>query len=766
MRLRRLSWVAAAVFCLAACEAWPPPRPPEPALPPTAPHPTAPTARPGAPTALPQAPPRMAPIVERGTGVFVKSAPARPHATVTPTPTGAVTLNMVDADLREVVRMVLGDTLHVNYVIDPSVGGTITVQTSHPVARADLLAVLDAILRVNGAALVEAADLYKVVPIDQAMTSGLVPGIHPAQDVNRPGFGVVVVPLRFVSAATLAPLLQSFVPPGGSLQADPERNVLLLAGTEEELGTLTDLVSMFDVDWLAGMSFGLYPLEFAKPTELVAELQRIFALDVGPASGVLRFLPIERLSAVLVMSSQPTYLDRAAAWLKRLDKAGESGEPQVFVYPVQNGRAADLAQVLGELFNVQSAAVGPQDLLAPGLQPASIGSSQTGQQLGMSQSAGELGGASSTRSSLQPLQPSRPTTLAQSQPRQPRPATGATTSRRSGLAALQARTSTSPSLNRLEGQTPGQEAGPEIRIIADSTTNSLVIWATPRDYRKIRKALAQLDILPLQVLIEATVAEVKLNNELRYGVEWFLHSGDFSATFSRLSSTGSNLPGAGLVQGLFPGFSAVFSNSNARVVLNALESVTDVNVVSSPHLLVLDNQTARIQVGDQVPITVQQATSVVANAPIVNSIELRDTGVILSVTPRVNASGLVVMELQQEVSNVVPTTGQTTSQQTTPTIAQRQISSTVAVQSGETIALGGLIEDHRNNSSSGVPFLSRLPIIGPLFGTRDRSNDRTELLVLLTPRVVRGIADARAITDEMRRRLRTVAPLVKGRGQG
>ena len=250
---------------------------------------------------------------------------------------------------------------------------------------------LDAVLRVNGAALVKIGDLYKVVPIDQALTSGPAAGIHPAPDAGRPGFGVVVVPLRFVSAATLAPLLEPFSPPGGTLQVDPTRNLLLLAGSRDELGTLTDMVAMFDVDWLAGMSFGLYPLEFAKPAEVVAELEQIFALDVGPANGVLRFLPIERLNAVLVMSSQPAYLDRAAAWVQRLDQAGESGEPQVFVYPVQNGRATDLAEVLGEIFNVQSTAVGPQDLLAPGLQPASIGSSLIGREPGAGEATAEPG---------------------------------------------------------------------------------------------------------------------------------------------------------------------------------------------------------------------------------------------------------------------------------------------------------------------------------------------------------------------------------------
>ena len=630
-------------------------------------------------------------------------APARPRADVEHNSSNGVTLNVADADVRDVVRLVLGDTLHVNYVVDPTVSGQVTVRTSHPVARSDLPALLDAILRVNGAALVKSGDVYKIVPIDQALTNGLAPDIHPLADAGRPGFTIVVVPVRFVSADALVPLLTPFAPPGGSLQVDPERNLLLLGGSREELSTLTDLVSMFDVDWLAGMSFGLYPLAFAAPAELVAELEQIFSPTGAPKSNMVRFLPIKRLNAVLVMSSQPAYLGRAEIWIKRLDQPSENGEAQIFVYRVQNGRAADLARVLGKIFDVQSATVGPRDLLAPGLQPASIGSTLT--------DSSRHEDADAAQSILaEPL---------------------------------------NQSTQSLTGQT-----GPEAQIVADATTNSLVIRATPSEYGRIRKTLEQLDILPLQVLIEATVAEVTLKNELRYGVEWFLQSGDFSATLSQRPS--------GAVSGLFPGFSALIGGSDVRALLNALERVTDVNVVSSPHLLVLDNQTARLQVGDQVPITVQQAASVSnPDAPIVNSIELRDTGVILSVTPRVNTSGLVVMEIRQEVSNVVSSETQTTSEQATPTISQRQIQSTVAVQSGETIVLGGLIQDSRDNSVSGVPVLSRLPIIGPLFGTRSRAQGRTELLVLLTPRVIRGVAEARAVTDEMRRLLQHVAPLAQ-----
>jgi len=699
LRLLQFGLLAAAAAGLAACESWLREEPRGPDREP--PAPAALPAQPAAPTPLAQpAPPtEMAPLIERGSGRFVRPPPDRSRASIVRDAAGEVTLNVVDADLREVVRMVLGDTLGANYVIDPGVGGTITVQTSRPVRAEDLPAMLDAILRVNGAALIQVDDLFKVVPLDQALTGAPAPDIHPVPDAGRPGFSILVVPVRFVSAAELATLLEPFAPPGGSLQVDAERNMLLLAGTAQDLATLTDLVAMFDVDWLEGMSFGLFPLEFARPTSLVAELDQIFALEAGPVSGVVRFMPIERVNAVLVMSSQPAYLGRAETWIRRLDQAGEAGEAQVFVYPVQNGRAADLAQVLGEIFNVPSAAVGPQDLLAPGLEPAEISSS--------------LFGREETETDVE----QRPSTATPARPATRRPG-----------------------------------APPNIRIIADATTNSLVIWAAPRDYRKIRRALDQLDILPLQVLIEATVAEVSLMDQLRYGVEWFLRSGDVSLTLSQRAG--------GLVAGQFPGFSALIAGTDVRAVLNALESVTDVNVVSSPHLLVLDNQTARLQVGDQVPITVQSATSVTdADAPIVNSIELRDTGVILSVTPRVNVSGLVVMELEQEVSNVVQSETDTSSEQATPTISTRQISSTVAIRSGETIVLGGLIQDNQDRSVSGLPFLARLPIVGALFGTRSRTGDRTELLVLLTPRVIRGAEDARAMTGELRRRLRTIAPL-------
>jgi general secretion pathway protein D len=713
--------LAVVTATLVGCEAWPE-QDQEPPFGDT--RPTGPVTSPvrAAPTVLGTSPPDEAEsvqrVIQRGTGTFLSPPARRAQPSLTTEADGGITLNVVDGELREVVRMVLEAGLGANYVIDPAVAGRITIQTTRPLPAKDLVPVLDAILRMNGAALVQTGDLFKVVPLDQALTAGAVPDVAPALNAGTPGFGVQVVPLRFVSAAELGTLLEPFAPLGGTIRVDAMRNLLLLAGSSDQLASLQELVSIFDVDWMRGMSFGLFPLANATAPDLARELEQIFGgSEAGPLADMVRFVPIERLNAILVVSSQPAYLDQAEIWVRNLDRTGDGEVPQIYVYPVQNARAANLAEVLSEIFGARSITVGEPSLLAPGREAVQLGS-DAGFELGaVAGSPEEAEAVEQERLALPVL-------------------------RRTGAASV---SPTSVAFGR------ESESQPEIRIIADDSTNSLVIRALPRDYRQIREGIEKLDTLPLQVLIEATIAEVTLSNELRYGVEWFFRHGDVQATFSQTRS--------GEVTSNFPGFSALFSGADAAVVLNALEEVSDVNVISSPQLVVLDNQTARLQVGDQVPVTVQQATPIAGGIDtIVNSIELRDTGVILTVTPRVNAGGLVVLEIQQEVSNVVRSETLTESELATPTISQRLVSSTVAVQSGETVALGGLITDNRDRSRSGVPVLSSIPVIGVLFSSRNRVNARTELLVLLTPTVIDSPERARAVTEELRRRLSAVAP--------
>jgi len=674
----------------------------------------------------------------RGSGEFLGSV--RPRAQVTEG-AGGYTLNFDEADIRKVVDTVLGGALGENYVVDPQIKGTITARTSRPLPRELVVPALEDILAMNGAALVRDAGIYRVVPLQQA--GGSAP-VFIGERSGAKGYGLHVIPLDYAPADELRQTLQSFVAPGRSLQADVERNLLLFRGPGGEAQDLVDMVKLFDVDWMAGMSFALLPLESAEAKDVVRELAEVFGEgEGGPAEGVLRFLPISRMNAILVISAQPDYLGRVRNWVERLDRGGAEDQRQLFVYKVQNGRAQDLASVLGEVFQVSTVNVGGRrgGEVAPGLQAAELGGF-TGEGIGGNGGGaggdtnrggnGTTNGGGAAAGTGGGQQAGAATARTSAPTREPGGIGG-----RAGQGA---------------GGLGGGEDGP--RIIADGRNNALLILANAREYRMIENTLERLDVVPLQVLIEATIAEVTLTDDLRYGVRWFLQAqaegtGTGSVTFSDVET--------GAVSSTFPGFSFLFEGSDVTAALNALEEVTNVNVVSSPQLMVLDNETARLNVGDQVPVATQSSVSTTdPDAPIVNSIEFRDTGVILEITPRVSNSGLVTMDVSQEVSDVVETT---TSTIDSPTIQQRSISSSVAVQTGETIALGGLIRDRQQDAVSGVPLLKDIPIFGNLFKTTDRAASRTELLVLITPRVVRDPAEAREVTRELRQRLSGIEDL-------
>ncbi|WP_420347305.1 type II secretion system secretin GspD [Pelagibius sp.] len=648
------------------------------------------------------------PFEVRGSGELARVPGPRPSmqiAQVQDTAEG-VTLNFVDADLREVIRAVLEDTLDLNYVIDPNVQGRVTLQTSQPLEPEQVLPTLEELLRINGAALVEMEGLFRVVPADQAGLGLPNLSFDGAGGPAVPGgVSTRVIPLRFVSAEELGGLAQSFLANPGNIRVDPARNLLFVTGNRAEISSLLSLISVLDVDWLSGMSFALEPLEAVTPEVMVAELEQILDNPSGPRLGeLLRFVPIERMNAVLVVSKQPRYLEEARRWIARLDQ-GSSNAQRVFVYYVQNRRAEDLADTLGQIFAADTATVslGSETAIAPGLTPASLTSDP------------ENEGAEPPVSLTPPVDT---------------PAAGA---------------------GAVSGGTALGGAG-EIRILADEKSNSLVVLATPEGYRRVEAALRRLDILPLQVLIEATLVEVTLNDDLEYGVRWFLESGNSSFTFTDAATDA----GAAVLGSSFPGFSYVFDNDNLRATVNALQGVTDVKFLSAPTLMVLDNETARLQVGDEVPVVTRSSTSTVDDdAPIVNTVEFRDTGVILNITPRVNAGGLVILDIDQEVSEVIETT---TSGIDSPTIQQRKLESTIAVQNGETVALGGLIRDRLEENETGIPVLGDIPILGNLFKATDNSATRTELLVLIQPRVVRNQEDARAVTEELRRKLPAIFP--------
>ncbi len=645
-----------------------------------------------------------------GTGKFVRTPSTIARAETTPT--GAITLNFVNADIREVVRTVLGDILGVNYVIDPKVKGTITVQTSRPLARSAVLPTLESIFHANGTTLIKSGGLYKIVPISEATRQAERIDVGLIRRNRGPGFGIQIVPLQFISAGEMQKIIEPLARKGSILRVDTTRNLLILAASRPDMRTLLDAVEIFDVDWLAGRSVGLFPLEFADAKTVAGELEQVLGESEQRLAGVLRIMPIERLNALLVISPRQEYLRRAEMWIDRLDRGGGGGGERLFVYYVENGKATEIAAILGEIFSPSGAGpASPPGQVAPAREAAVVRAPA------------------------------------------PRPATAA-----GGQVAAQgqpAQRGAPPGQSQAAGAAPARARAVEfsgegrIRIIADEANNALVVLASPADYRMVRAAIGKLDVVPLQVLIEATIAEVTLNDDLKYGLQWFFEKSRNEFTLSNVAT--------GTVAGLFPGFSYLFAGSQVRVALNALSKITDVKILSSPQLMVLGNKTATLQVGDQVPIVTQSAVSVTDPAsPIVNNVEFRDTGVILRVTPRVNKGGLVIMEIEQEVSTVDATT---TSTIDSPTISQRRITSTVAVQSGETVALGGLIQERKEHEKSGVPILSDIPILGALFGTTNIIDKRTELLIFITPRVVRDVREARRVTDELRKRMSRADPL-------
>jgi general secretion pathway protein D len=506
-------------------------------------------------------------------------------------------------------------------------------------------------------------------------------------------------------------ILEPIADPGSLVRVDSRRNLLILAGSGRELEQLLETVDLFDVDWMAGMSVALFRPDYVQAKTLASELEKVLGTEVeGPLAGLVRFVVIERLNGLLVVTPRREYLAKVATWVERLDRSGGGVGERLFVYHVQNGKAADLAEVLNQVFEREEEVAAPQAELAPGLEPVLLNTA--------------------------------PETAAPEQ----------AATRAPGADAIVA---VPPPASSTAVPAPGEGlvlgARSRIRIIADEVNNAMLIMAGPEDYGQVEAAIRQLDIAPLQVLIEATIAEVRLEDQLSQGIEWFVKN----SLGSKKGTSTLDLGASGLAA-VTPGFSYAITDSAAvvRAVLNALATESKAKIISSPSLMVLNNQKATIQVGDQVPITTQQQQATTTTSNIVNSIEFRDTGVLLSVTPRVNAGGLVIMEVEQEVSNVAPNAATPL----TPTIQQRKINSTVAVQSGETVVLGGLIRENDNSSDSGVPGLREIPMLGWFFGTSTDELTRTELVVLITPRAVRGAVEARGVTDEFRRKMESLKP--------
>jgi general secretion pathway protein D len=662
-------------------------------------------------------------------------APPPSPTPVTRLRSGDVSLNFPGVEVGEVAKAVLGDLLHVQYTIGPDLHTQVTVVTQRPIARGDVVRFLEASLASSGIALAQRNGVYAVMTVEQARSQAPVV----ASGNMTPGFATESIALNFVNAEELRKLIDPILP-NVVVQTDDARNTLVVAGTEGQRASIRDLVRQFDVDWLRNMSFALFVPQRTDSRLIVPELDRLINADGAPTHGMVRLIAMEHLNGILAVTTQRQYLDDVGRWIEVLDREGESSERRIFVYRVQNGRSSDLAKVLAAAFTGRTASEqgrngrsGSQSSLtrddlnippggvANGGQMQAPGSGQMGgpaQNGGLPQSSGSSqGGASGGGLS----------------------GGGESFGQQGGGSAQ----STSVDIN-----TDGLHA----KISSDETNNAIVVYATPRDYAIVEDALRKLDIIPQQVLIEAAIVEVTLTDAMQYGVQWSFAHGPSSGYLTQNSMATT------LLQNV-PGFEYAYNGASIHATLDALENLTKIKVISAPKLMVLNNQTASLQVGDQVPVVTGSAVSTVTTgAPVVNEIDYHDTGIILKITPRVNSSGKVLLDISQEVSDVLPQV--TTDGVDSPTFSTRRISTSVSAQDGQVVALGGLFSISKNDSKSGIPYLSRIPVLGALFGEVNNNDTKTELIVLLRPSVIHDPEDSRAMTQELRDKLKTLRELL------
>lgn len=635
----------------------------------------------------------------------------------------AISLNFDRAPLADVVHSILGDILKKPYSIEAELSGEVTLRTARPVPLVDVGMVLESTLSVRGLGMVtDAAGTVHIGPGDalKAIPAGL------GQSVGR---SVSVVPLQYIGAREMADILKPMAAADAILKVDTVRNLLMLQGNQAQTETWLDLVYTFDVDSLAGMSVGVFPLENADAKEMAKILEMLTAKGDNPLEGVYRIVPIERLNSLLVIVPRRHLLESVKQWIERIDQSSDSALlPQLHVYPVQKGSAIQLSKVLGAIYGGKAGSSdASRGALAPGLSSASASSNRS------STASGQAAAASTSISA-------RPSTLTSS-------GTGGLTSGASATttaatpSATGAAASTGPATIDLDG---------DVRIVADDSTNTLLVYAPKRAYQRIESALRQLDVSPAQVLIEATIVEVTLNDTLQYGLQWYF-SDTLGGRLAGKTGVGTLTTGTSSAtpSKVLPGFNYTISDSagGIRAVLNALSAETGMKVVSSPSLLVLDNQSAEIRVGNQVPILSGTTTSTVGS--VTQTVTFKDTGVLLRVTPRVNTGGVVTLDITQEVTDV-GVVDKVTNQ---PSFMQRALQSRISVPSGQTAVLGGLIKDNTSNSRAGLPLLSQIPIIGAAFGSTTKAVDRTELLVILTPRVLENSQQLKEVSDEIRSRM-------------
>ena len=607
-----------------------------------------------------------------------------------------VVFNFDNADLYEVIR-VMAEILKINYIVDPRVRGVVNIHTVGQIPFEDVFPIFQSILRLNGATAIKKDNVYEIVPFGDAKKLYVPPSTtqDPAKLTVEERYTTQIIMLKYIPVAEVSKLIKPFLSDGADIIEHPPQNILILNDLASNVRKSLDIINLFDVDLFTDMKVRIYPVLNADVTEIAKEMERIFAsFEVSTKSGRgvgITFTAIARINSLLVISSIPNIFEKVEAWLKELDKTPAEGTKLgVFVYYVQNGKAKDLADVLTQIF------VAPKEK-KPEFREKVVTPEPT--------------------------------------PRGVRPTTPA------------------PAASPKEEAAAVPEG--EINIVVDEANNALVIRAFQRDYRAIIETIKKLDIYPKQVLIEVMLAEITLDDTTQFGIEWsrFLSSQPPNAQEVVLGARPPADPFSTALTAIGIRYSIVELGGRVSAAIRAAATRGRLKVISSPHIIASNNKEAKIQIGSSQPIlTSTYTTTATASTNVVEgTIEYKDVGIILTVTPRISDGGLVSMEISMEDSTVDTTTlGNLTS---VPVFGKRTAKTVLSISEGQAIVIGGLIQDSKNVTRSGIPLLSRIPLLGALFGTQEYITDKTELILLMTPHIITDQLQSDTVTREFRNKV-------------
>jgi len=638
-----------------------------------------------------------------------------------------VVFNFDNADIYEVIR-VMAEILRINYIIDPRVKGTVNIHTTGQLSAENTLPIFQSILKLNGATAVKRDGVYEIVPLADAKKLPHTPSTtgDPTKPLLEEKYMIQIVPLKYIPVAEVSKMIKPFLSDGADTVEHPPSNTLIIGDLASNVKKSVDIINLFDLDIFADLRVRVYPILNADVNEVAKEMDKIFtSFEVSTKSGRgvgITFTPITRINSLLVVSSIPNIFEKVQGWLKELDKIPTEGTKySVFVYYCQNAKAKDLADVLKQIYVTTKEKKGEFK-------------EKVAEQL-------------SVPKGVKPPPTVVPTAALKEE----------------GVGAVP------------EG---------EINIVVDETTNALVIRAFARDFKSILETVKKLDIYPKQVLIEVFAAEITLDDSVKYGIEWakFMTHNPVNPNQTQgfvLSAQPPDNPfTAALPQAGFR-YAIVELGGRLNAAINVAAAEDRLKVISSPHIIASNNKEAKIQVGSSQPVLTStysygasttsgnalNTSTVPSTGLLEGTIEYKDIGIILTVTPRISDGGLVSLEINIEKSTVNASAIPLGNLQNVPVFGKKTAKTIVAVMEGQTIVIGGLIEESKEKISKGVPFLSKIPVLGGLFGTQEYDKKKTELIILMTPHVIADQNQSKSVSEEFKEKLDSIKKELEKRKQ-